>query len=139
MNIEDYKKLFELKHEGGWSDDNVWYARCKICGILPIFDKYTIRNWYNLNDYQRKKRFYAAIRHHVNIYHHELMPSRRTTLLEQYAISGEALKFLQNFPFRPVKEEKLNKSHILNKIHIAPLKFWKPGLINLPHGEKENE
>jgi hypothetical protein len=138
VNIEDYKKLFEIKHEGGWSDDDVWYARCKICGILPIFDKYMIRNWYNLNGYQRKKRFYASIRHHVNTYHHELIPSRRIKILEQYLISDEALQFLQNFPFRPIKEEKLH-IHRLNNIHKVPLTFWKPGPINLPHEDKENE
>lgn len=57
MKISDYKKFFVLKHEGGWLDDDVWYAKCKICGTLPTFNKYVIKNWYNLNGDQRKKDF----------------------------------------------------------------------------------
>lgn len=139
MKIEEFKKLFEIKYEGGWSDENAWYARCKICGILPIFDKYTIRNWFNLNGYQRKKRFYAAIRHHINVYHHELLPYRRTKILGQHIISDDALQFLQNFPFRPLKEEKLNKTYVLDNTNMSPLKFWRPGIIILPQGGKESK
>lgn len=131
MKIEDYKRFFEIKHEGGWLDDNVWYAKCKICGISPIFDKYLIKNWYFLNGYQRRKRFYAAIRHHINVYHHELIPSRRTKILGQDVISDEALHFLQNFPFRPLKKEKL-----VEKDDVQ-LKFWKPGTIILPKKKRK--
>ena len=123
MTIEDYKKLFEIKHEKGWQDDNVWFAKCKICDKI-IFDKYFIKNWYDLDGYQRRKKFYAVIRHHIDIYHHESKPYKRIRISEIDRISNEALFFLQNFPFRPyVKEEMLNKKH------IAPLKTWKPGKI----------
>lgn len=133
MKIDDYKKLFEIKHEGGWLDNNVWYAKCKICEKL-IFDKYLIKNWYILDGDQRKKRFYAAIRHHINVYHHELIPSKRIKMLEKDVASNEALQFLKNFPFRPyIKEEKLNETH------GAPLKFWKPGIIVLSNGGKEKQ
>ena len=133
MTIDDYKKLFEIKHEDGWLDDNVWLAECKICRKL-IFDKYLIKNWYTLNGDQRKKKFYAAIRHHIDMYHSELMPPRRIKLVEQDMASNEALHFLKNFPFRPhIKEE------MLNDIHVAPLKTWKPGIIVLSHKGKKNE
>lgn len=76
MKIEDYKKLFEIKHEGGWLDDNVLFATCKICRKL-IFDKYLINNWYTLDNDQRKKKFYTIIRHHISTYHHELIPLKK--------------------------------------------------------------
>jgi hypothetical protein len=99
MIIDDYKKLFELKHEEGWLDNNIWLAKCKICGKL-IFDKYLIKNWYILNGDQRKKKFYATIRHHINTYHSELIPHKRIKLVEQDIASSEAFEFLKNFPFR---------------------------------------
>ncbi len=76
MKIDDYKILFELKHEGGWLDENVLFATCKICRKL-IFDKYMIKNWITLNNDQRKKKFYTIIRHHINKYHHELIPLKK--------------------------------------------------------------
>lgn len=127
MKIIDYKRLFEIKYAGGWSDDNVWYAKCKFCGVLPIFNTYMIKNWNILNSDQRKKRFYATIKHHINAYHPEFILPKRTKKLEQQEIAlDKALHFLNNFPFRPyIKEE--------------PLKVWKPGIIVLPHSEKEKK
>ncbi len=132
MKIDDYKKLFEIRHEEGWSDDNIWFAKCKICKKL-IFDKYMIKNWYILNSDQRKKRFYTAIRLHINTYHSELIPPR-IKMLERDMTSDDAFHFLKNFPFRPyVKEERLNK------IRRKSLKAWKPGIIVLSHRGKEDE
>jgi hypothetical protein len=133
MKIDDYKRLFEIKYEGGWLDDNVWYAKCRICGTLPIFDKYQIKHWNVLNSDQLKKRFYAAIRHHINTYHHELIPPKKIKMPEHMTLNKEqditlnkSLHFLKNFPFRPyIKEE--------------PLKVWKPGIIVLPHSGKEKK
>jgi hypothetical protein len=134
MKIDDYKKLFEIKYEGGWSDDTVIYAKCKTCGVLPIFDKYLIKNWYLLNGNQRKKRFYAAIMHHINTYHPGLILPKRIKMLEQDMadiVLNKALHFLKNFPFRPyIKEERLDR---------VPLKVWKPGIIVLPHSIKEKK
>jgi nicotinic acid phosphoribosyltransferase len=130
MKIDDYKKLFKLEHEGGWLDENVWYATCKICEALPVFDKYMIENWNILNDERRKKIFYSRIRRHVNVYHQELISSSKGKLLEQFAASEKAFHFLKNFPFRPyIKEEKLNE--VKNDIHRIPMKIWKPKTISL--------
>lgn len=132
MIVDDYKLLFEIKHEDGWLDNNILFASCKICKKL-IFDKYLIKNWYILNGDQRKKRFYATIRHHINTYHSELILPR-IKMLEQDMTLDKALHFLKNFPFRPyIKEERLNE------IHISPLKVWKPGIIVLSHSGKEDE
>lgn len=134
MKIDDYKRLFEIKYEGGWLDDNVWYAKCRICGTLPIFDKYMIKNWNVLDSDQIKKRFYAAIRHHINTFHHELIlpklpkkikMSKHELEKEQDIALINSLHFLKNFPFRPIEE--------------APLKVWKPGTIVLPHSRKEKK
>lgn len=128
MKINDYKRLFEIKYDGGWSDDYVWYAKCKFCGgTLPTFDKYTYKNWSILNSEQRKKRFYATIKNHINTYHHRLILPDRTKKLENQEIAlNKALHFLKNFPFRPHKEEE-------------QLKVWKPGTIVLPHKIKEKK
>ena len=129
MEIIDYKRLFEIKYDGGWSDDNVWYAKCKFCGAaaVPTFNIYNIKNWNILNSDQRKKRFYATIRHHIKTYHPELILPKRTKMREKQEIAmNNALHFLRNFPFRPyIKEE--------------PLKVWKPGNIVLPHSGKEKK
>lgn len=82
MIIDDYKNLFEIKHEEGWLDNNILFAKCKICGKL-IFDRYIIKNWYTLDDDQRKKKFYTTIRRHINTYHSESIPHKRTKLMEQ--------------------------------------------------------
>ncbi len=134
MKIDDYKRLFEIKYEGGWLDDNIWYAKCRICGTL-IFDKYLIKNWNVLDSEQIKKRFYAAIRHHINAYHHELIIPKlpKKVKMPKHVLNKEqdialinSLHFLKNFPFRPyIKDE--------------PLKMWKPGAIVLPHSGKEKK
>ncbi len=139
MKIDDYKRLFEIKYDEGWSDDNVLYVNCRFCGILPIFNKYLIKNWNILNSDQRKKRFYSAIRHHIETYHPELIlpkeikmsehkiPEHTTLNKEQDIALHNALHYLKNFPFRQhIKEE-------------VPLKVWKPGIIVLPHSGKEKK
>jgi hypothetical protein len=83
MKIIDYKRLFEITYDGGWSDDNVWYARCRFCNALPVFNRYTIKDWNTLNNDQRKKRFYVAIKRHIKTYHPELILHKRTKILEQ--------------------------------------------------------
>ncbi len=124
MKIDDYKRLFEIRHEGGWLDDNVWFAKCKICGKI-IFDKYLIKNWYILNGDQRKKRFYVTIRHHVNTYHSELIPPKIIKLMEQDIALKKALRFLKNFPFRPYikKEKSIEKDIELKKAFQFLKKF----------------
>jgi hypothetical protein len=135
MKIDDYKRLFEIKYEGSWLDDNARYAKCRICGT-PIFDKYLIKNWNVLDTDKIKKRFYAAIRHHINTYHHELilpklpkkikMSEHTASNKDQDIALNKALHFLKNFPFRPYIKEEM------------PLKVWKPGIIVLP-SEKEKK
>jgi hypothetical protein len=124
--IDDYKRLFEIKYEGGWSDEYVWYAKCKFCDALPIFNIYNIKNWNNLNIYQRKKRFYSSIIKHIKTIHPELILPKRKVLEQQEIALNKALHFLKNFPFRPHKEEE-------------PMKIWKPGTIVLPHSGKEKK
>jgi hypothetical protein len=125
MKIDDYKKSFEIKHEEGWMDDNVWFAKCKICWKI-IFDKYLIRNWYLLNGNQRKKRFYTAIRRHINTYHSELV-IERIKLVEQDIALKKSLHFLKNFPFMSLKEERI------------PPKIWKPEIIVLPNKRQNRD
>jgi hypothetical protein len=118
MEIVDYKRLFEIKYVEGWSDEDVWYAKCRFCESLPVFNIYNIKNWHILNNDQRKKRFYTAIKRHINTHHPELILPKKTKILEQEATLNKGLYFLKNFPFRPYKDE--------------PLKVWKPGNIVLP-------
>lgn len=146
MEIIDYKRLFEIKYDGGWSDDNVWYAKCRFCGVLPIFNKYNIKNWNILNSDQRKKRFYTAIKNHIKTYHPELILPKRTKKLEQREITfNKALNYLKNFPFRPIKEEvPLESLHFLKNFPFRPIKeevpkVWKPGKIVLSHSGKEKK
>src|SRR3990167_8708346 len=108
MKIDDSKKLFRLEHEEGWLDYNVSLAKCKICGKL-IFDKYIIKNWYNLNSDQRQKIFYATIRFHINRYHSEFIPPKKIKILEQDIALERALHFFKNFPFRPYIREIFKK------------------------------
>lgn len=157
MKIDDYKKLFEVKHEEGWLDENIWLAKCKICGKLT-FDKYLIKNWYNLDGDKRKKKFYAAIKYHINTFHSEMI-LYGIKKLEKDIPSNESLHFLKNFPFRPLKEEKLKKQDIalgealhflknfpfrpiiekLTTINRRPSKRWKPGIIALSLQQKQNK
>lgn len=127
MKIIDYKRLFEITYDGGWSDDNVWYAKCKFCDALPIFNIYAVKDWNILNSDQRKKRFYAAIKRHIKTYHPELILPKRTKILEEQETALiNALHFLKYFPFRPYVKEEL-------------LKVWKPGNIVLPHTERKRK
>jgi len=125
MKIIDYKRLFEITYDGGWSDDNVWYAKCRFCSALPVFNIYAVKDWNLLNSDQRKKRFYAAIKRHIKTNHPELILPKRTKMLEQQEVAlNKGLYFLKTFPFRPYIKEEI-------------LKIWKPGDIVLHSGKEK--